>query len=238
MMTEQSSQRGDERGPPRGSIRPRTRGAGRAPRYISTSGLLPTLRKQHGLLRAAKILEWMNVVGVLAATRHCAHPVVTASVDGMELVTPMRVGEHVTLKASVAHTSDHRVGVGIEMRHGHPDESARARPNVEAYMTFVALDDVGRPARVPRFVPETPAEMVRFREGELRREFRRKLAHGAEPLALGTEEFGGAAGRDALLRVRDWLKVFPRLRMPWERVGPRSRGARTSTRSSPYARAS
>ncbi len=46
----------------------------------------PDIADERGFLRAGKILEWMDVVGVLAASRHCRRPVATASVDGMELL--------------------------------------------------------------------------------------------------------------------------------------------------------
>src|SRR5882762_4541469 len=60
----------------------------------------PDIADERGFLRAGKILEWMDVVGVLAASRHCRRPVATASVDGLELSHPIRVGERVTMTAS------------------------------------------------------------------------------------------------------------------------------------------
>jgi acyl-CoA hydrolase len=72
----------------------------------SAEWVAPDIADEQGYLRAGKILEWMDVVGVLAATRDCRRPVVTASVDGMELANPIRVGERVTMTASVAHTSE------------------------------------------------------------------------------------------------------------------------------------
>jgi acyl-CoA hydrolase len=79
----------------------------------------PEIADEHGDVRAGKILEWMDVVGVLAATRHCRHMVVTASVDGMELSHSIRVGERVAMTASVAYTSPRSIGVSVSMNfHG------------------------------------------------------------------------------------------------------------------------
>src|ERR1700738_4600464 len=78
----------------------------------------PDIADERGFLRAGKSFEWMDVVGVLAATRHSprrppGRPVVTASVDGMQLREPIRVGERVTMTAAVGHTSRASIGVSV-----------------------------------------------------------------------------------------------------------------------------
>ena len=173
----------------------------------------PDIADEHGYLRAGKILEWMDVVGALAGTRHCRRPVVTASIDGMELASPIRVGARVTLAAQVAHTSERSAGISVTMEHD-------GQPCVGAYMTFVALDDDGKAMRVPQVVPETPAECARFREGELRREFRKKLAAGLAPLVVAPHSSQGEGNADGVLLLREWLKTLPRLRLPWDRSDP------------------
>ncbi len=168
----------------------------------------------------------MDVVGVLAAARHCRRSVVTASVDGLEFTSPIRVGERVTMTASVAHTSERSVGISISVRHG-AGEPASGHPCVGAYMTFVAPDDNGSAIRVPQLAPETPAEHARFREGELRREFRKRLASGTlSPSVHADAPRASQDQADARLLVREWLKTLPRLRMPWDRtehLRPRTR---------------
>jgi acyl-CoA hydrolase len=169
----------------------------------------PDVADERGFLRAGKILEWMDVVGVLAASRHCRRPVATASVDGMELLHPIRVGERVTMTAAVGYTSARSLGVSVSMRHGTPAAEQRS---LTGYMTFVALDPHGKPAPVPQLRPETPAEVARFREGNLRREFRSKLRAGQLP-ALPPP-----AGRDHALFARELLKLLPRsLPLPIDR---------------------
>src|SRR5262249_32422520 len=54
---------------------------------------------EHGFLRAGKVLEWMDVVGVVAAARHCHQPVVTTSIDALELRDPIRLGDRVAMTA-------------------------------------------------------------------------------------------------------------------------------------------
>jgi acyl-CoA hydrolase len=176
----------------------------------------PEIADEHGLVRAGKILEWMDVVGALAAVRHCRRTVATASVDGMELRDPIRVGERVTMTASVAYTSARSLGVSIAMKHGMSVQAAQ-RQALTAYMTFVALDDDGHALAVPQLRPETPADVTRFREGELRREFRTRLAAGQLPTLAEATAVAGHQGRGAL--VRELLKVLPpSLRLPFEWV--------------------
>jgi len=165
----------------------------------------PDIADERGFLRAGKILEWMDVVGVLAASRHCRRPVATASVDGMELLHPIRVGERVTMTASVGYTSARSLGVSVSMRHGMPAAEQRS---LTGYMTFVALDPRGKPGPVPQLRPQTPAEVARFREGNVRREFRSKLRSGQLPAPPPP------TGREQALFVRELLKLLPRSLLP------------------------
>ncbi len=181
----------------------------------------PELADDHGFLRAGTILEWMDVVGVLAAARHCRRAVVTASIDGMELRDAIKSGERVAMTARVAYTSAHSIGVSVTME--HDDGRGVARPTLEAYMTFVPLDRRGRSVAVPQFSPETPLERARFREGQLRREFRRRLQEAPPPPLAEHDPIldSDVAERDRPLLLQQWMSRLPRyLRMPWERNDP------------------
>jgi acyl-CoA hydrolase len=139
----------------------------------------PRHTDERGHLRAGQMLEWMDVVGVLAAARHTRRPVVTASIDAVELAEPVRLGERVTMTATVAFTSARSLGVAVTMTHAHP--GAPPRPTLAGYMTFVSLDESGKPSPVPQLLVDTPAASARFREGLLRREFRAELEAGQLP---------------------------------------------------------
>jgi acyl-CoA hydrolase len=175
----------------------------------------PEIADESGYIRAGKILEWMDVVGVLAATRHCRRPVVTASIDGMELQKPIRVGERVAMTAAIAFTSTRSIGVSVAMRHG-PD-GATLTGSVAGYMTFVTLDPDGHALAVPQFQAETPAELARFREGQIRNEFRKKMISGQLP-EVGAANDGPAENP---LFIRELLKLLPRsLKLPFDRAHP------------------
>jgi acyl-CoA hydrolase len=144
---------------------------------------------------------------------------VTVSVDGVELREPVRVGERVSMTAAVAFTTPRSIGVSVSMRHG-VGANAGLRSAVAGYMTFVAVDDEGQVVTIPQFSPSTPAELVRVREGSLRREFRAKLERGElspsdSGLASSLAESRSPEERRALLR--ELLGALPRLRLPWDR---------------------
>jgi acyl-CoA hydrolase len=178
----------------------------------------PEIADELGFLRAGKILEWMDVVGVLAATRHCQKPVVTASVDGLELTDPVRVGERITMTAEVGYTSAKSMGVAVSMTR-HARAPGGPSPTLQGYMTFVALDEQGKSAGVPQLQPETPEEIARFREGNVRREFRSKLASGQLPRPSSAAN--DDATPDYRLFIRESLKLLPiSFRLPWDRPDP------------------
>ncbi len=178
----------------------------------------PDIADENKLVRAGNILEWMDVVGVLAATRLCRMPVVTASVDGMDLRDPIQVGEHVAMTGAIACTTPRSIGVSVEVRHGaRRDHESKV---MHGYMTFVALDTHGKAKRVPQFAPGTPVELERFREGRIRQEFRRRMASGQE--VAGNEAFSRAIAavseKERPFMVGELLKILPRnFRLPWER---------------------
>jgi 4-hydroxybenzoyl-CoA thioesterase len=145
----------------------------------------------NGLLRVGRILEWMDVGGALAATRYCRVPCVTASVNGVDIYRPIEVGEHVSMTARVAHTSRRSMGVHISLRARGTKTLAESEV-CRAYMTFVP--QVGD---VKAWTPMSPRDRTLCREGELRREFRQKLASGD----FSDDEFGAPRRERVSLRT-------------------------------------
>ncbi|MCC7344801.1 MAG: acyl-CoA thioesterase, partial [Deltaproteobacteria bacterium] len=103
--------------------------------------------------------------------RHCRKVAVTASMDALHFISPIRLGDIVILKAAVNFTATTSMEIGVRIECENPLTGER-RHTASAYLTFVALDDVGRPTAVPAVTPETPEEKRRFQEGQKRREDR------------------------------------------------------------------
>ena len=100
----------------------------------------------------------------------------TASVDELNFHEPVRLGEVVTLCASVNRVFSTSMEVGVLVTaQGLQGKPARRANN--AYLTFVAIDADGRPVRVPQVIPETEDEKRRFADALHRRELRLQHRH-------------------------------------------------------------
>jgi len=125
----------------------------------------------------------MDIAAAIAAGRHSGRTCVTASVDELHFLRPIRKGFIVNIEAvitAVQNTScEVRVTVGAEnMITGERFHTARA------FMTFVALDDTGRPVEMPPLGAETPEEKKHMKEAKVRAEHRRKLKNALGKVKL------------------------------------------------------
>jgi acyl-CoA hydrolase len=143
----------------------------KASQVISTQLVLPNDTNQLGNLLGGTLMHWIDIAAAISAQRHSGCVCVTASVDEINFHYPIRLGEIVTLQASVnrVFTTSMEVGV-LVMAQGRSDNPGRRANN--AYLTFVAIDEQGKPVRVRQAVPESPDEKRRFDEALQRRESR------------------------------------------------------------------
>ena len=132
---------------------------------------LPNDANTLGNVLGGKVMHLVDIAGALAAVRHARCAVVTASVDHMNFLHPVHIGQLIVLRSSVNrvfHTSM-EVGVRVEVENLITGES---RHTSSAYLTFVALDKEGRRLPIPPVIPETEEELRRYREAEERRAYR------------------------------------------------------------------
>lgn len=126
----------------------------------------------HGTVFGGRILQWIDIAAAIAAQRHCrTKNVVTASFDDMHFATPIRLGEVVVLKAAVNYVHRTSMEVGVRLEREDPSTGERVHAGT-AYVTYVAIDDAGRPVRVPPIRPTTPEARRRYRDAQTRRAFR------------------------------------------------------------------
>jgi acyl-CoA hydrolase len=124
-----------------------------------------------GNVHGGVIMHLCDEVAGIAAVRHSGARVVTAAMDRMNFRSPVLVGQLVTVKATVnaAWRSSMEVGVRVESENVRSGEVVHTST---AYLTMVALGDDGDPTEVPPLAPETPDEIRRAREAQLRRDTR------------------------------------------------------------------
>ncbi len=121
-----------------------------------------------GVLFGGVVMQWIDVCSGVAAMRHAGGAVVTASIDRLDFLCPIRVGDIVILQSMVNFV--HRTSLEVGCRVETEDPRTRSRRlTTKAYLTFVATDDDGRPRPVPRLVLVTDEDRRRHREAEGRR---------------------------------------------------------------------
>jgi len=129
-------------------------------------------RVELGNVNGGAILNLIDNVAGLCALRHCRSRVVTVSIDRMSFLNPVHVGELLVLKAKVNHVGKTSMEVGVRVE----TENLRTGKHLQtgsAYLTFVALDQDGKPIPAPPLILETEADHRRNEEAIQRRESRR-----------------------------------------------------------------
>lgn len=132
---------------------------------------LPNDANSLGNLLGGKIMHLVDLAGAIAAMRHSGNVVVTASIDQMQFINPVKLGQLVRLRASVNRVfrTSMEVGVKVWME---DLVSGKVQHVSSAYLTFVAIDTEGRGVPVRPVVPETEDEMRRYEKAGQRREYR------------------------------------------------------------------
>lgn len=133
--------------------------------------MLPGLTNVHGTIFGGMLMQWIDITAAVAAGRHAGGAVVTASMDRLHFLTPVHLGEVVTLQAQVNFAARTSMEVGVRVfAEGRAAE--RPRQATRAYLTFVAVDDAGRPREVPPLELRTAEDKRRFRDAGRRRAVR------------------------------------------------------------------
>ena len=138
--------------------------------------VLPNDANPLGNILGGKVMHLIDIAGAIAAHRHAQAQVVTISVDNLDFLHPIRVGELIILRARV--TRAFRTSMEAEVKVFMEDYLTRQRRQTSsAFVTYVALDSAGKPKEVPPLIVRTPEEKRRYREALERR--RRRLALAA-----------------------------------------------------------
>jgi acyl-CoA hydrolase len=132
---------------------------------------LPNDVNKLGNIFGGKVMHLVDLAGAMAAIRHARLPVVTASVDSLQFLHPVHSGELILLRSSVNRAFRTSMEVGVKVITENLMTGERLH-TCSAYLTFVALDENGKPTPIPCVLPETEEEKRRFREAGERREYR------------------------------------------------------------------
>ncbi|MFX0148915.1 MAG: acyl-CoA thioesterase [Candidatus Hodarchaeota archaeon] len=144
-----------------------------------------------GNVHGGHILKLVDQAAAIVATRHTHTNCVTASVDRMDFISPVYIGNLVMVKASLNYVSRTSMEIGVRVE----AECLRTGTHTHvgsAYLTFVALDDDDKPTKVPGLILETEDEKKRYKEAEERRSKRMKHVkshqHHQQPCIVRVEK--------------------------------------------------
>lgn len=127
-----------------------------------------------GNLIGGRVMHLVDIAAAIAASRHARAPVVTASVDYMNFLHPIHIGELVIIRSSVnrAWNTSMEVGVKVFVENLMTGE---VRHTTSAYLTFVAVDGQGGKIRVAPIIPESEEEKRRYEQAGARRAYRLEM---------------------------------------------------------------
>lgn len=136
--------------------------------------IMPHQANPQGTAFGGVIMAWIDMVAAMAAQRHCRKEVVTAGIDSLAFKEPIRIGDHVVLRASVNYISRSSMEVGVQVTREDPYTGEQVIATT-SHLTFVALDENKRPTPAPPILPETEQEKKRFEQAKLRVQARKEL---------------------------------------------------------------
>jgi acyl-CoA hydrolase len=132
---------------------------------------LPNDANGLGNVLGGKVMHLVDLAGAMAAIRHARRPVVTASVDSMNFLHPVRIGQLIILRSSVNRVFRTSMEVGVYVQTENLLTGHRLH-TCSAYLTFVALDENSKSTVIPPVIPESDEEKRRYQQAGERREYR------------------------------------------------------------------
>ena len=135
--------------------------------------VLPNDTNNLGNVLGGRVMHLMDMCAAMSAYKHARTHVVTASVDNMNFLAPAKKGFILILRSSVNYVAKSSMEVGVKIESENPF-TGDIKHTASAYLTFVSLDESGKPTEVPDINPETDIEIRRYKEGKSRTMQRKK----------------------------------------------------------------
>jgi acyl-CoA hydrolase len=135
--------------------------------------VLPNDANPLGFILGGTVMHLIDIAGAIACHRHTRSLLVTAAVDGLQFLHPIKVGDLIILKATVTATFETSLEVEVEV-FSEEILTGVQRMTSRAYLTFVAIDREGQKVLIPGLILETEQQKQRAREALARRAERLK----------------------------------------------------------------
>jgi len=138
----------------------------RADEIITHEVVFPQDTNHYGTLFGGQMLSWMDKVAYYAATRFCGYNTVTVSVESIDFSVPVRNGDFLDIHGRVIYSAKTSMVIRVDVYKTEMPQTEGRVLSHTGYFTFVALDDHGRPRRVPTLVQETQEDRRLYRLGQ------------------------------------------------------------------------
>lgn len=118
-----------------------------------------------GNILGGRVMHWIDLCAAMAAHKHCNSICVTASIEGLNFLHPIKVGQLALLKARVVFTGRSSLLVKVTI-HSEDMDTGEKLKTTEAYLTFVSLGKDGKPQQVPTLIIDTDEEKAEYVRAE------------------------------------------------------------------------
>jgi acyl-CoA hydrolase len=145
-----------------------------------TELILPNDANVLGNVLGGRVMHWIDLAAAVAAHRHCKAVCVTAAIEGLSFLNPIKVGQLAHLEAKVVYTGNTSLVTKVIV-HSEDMDTGELKKTSEAFLTFVNLDKHGKPSPVPPLLLQTAEEKAEFQKAKRIKEHR---------LALEKQELG------------------------------------------------
>lgn len=142
-------------------------------RTLQSRLVLPPDTNHHNTIFGGKVMAYIDEVAAITAMKHSQSDVVTASIDSVDFLSPVRVGDIIELEGIVTSTGRSSMEVYVRVT-SHTISTGEDKLTTESFVTMVAVDKNGKPHAVPSVFPETESEERLFNTGPARQEHRKQ----------------------------------------------------------------
>lgn len=139
--------------------------------------VLPNDSNPLGFILGGTVMHLIDITGAIACHRHTNMLALTAGVDSLDFIHPIKVGDLIILKSRVTCAFTTSLEVEVEV-FSEAIKTGERKLTSRAYLTFVSLDDNGKPTGVPPLIVDTPEDEERCRQAQARRAERLRRKRG------------------------------------------------------------
>ena len=138
-----------------------------------TELVLPSHTNAHGTIFGGVVMGWIDIAGAIACQKYARSGVVTVSIDSLHFIVPIKIGftVHIYAEVTYAGKTSMETEVTVKAENGMTGES---RVATHAFLTYVAVDEFGRPKAVPPYKPRNEREKQNFSAALQRKDARLK----------------------------------------------------------------